>query len=50
MAAAAERHSNITLVDWHAAASEHPEWFVGDGTHLDPAGARAYAETIRQAL
>ena len=50
LAAAADRHSNITLVDWHDTAVQHPEWFVGDGTHLNPTGARAFAETIRQAL
>ncbi len=48
--AAADRHPNITVVDWYSLASEHPEWFVGDGTHLRPAGAQAYADLIRQAL
>jgi hypothetical protein len=50
LAAGADRHPNITLVDWHATAADHPEWFVGDGTHLNPEGARAFAESIRQAL
>ena len=50
LAAAADRHPNVTLADWHAAATEHPEWFVGDGTHLNSTGTRAFAETIRQAL
>ncbi len=50
MAAAEERHPNAVLVDWFSLASEHPEWFAGDGAHLLPDGARAYAELIRSAL
>ncbi len=50
LAAAAERHDNVVLVDWFALASEHPEWFAGDGAHLLPDGARAYAELVRSAL
>jgi len=47
---ASERHPGITVIDWHSEASAHPEWFVGDGTHLRPAGAAALADLIRQAL
>ncbi len=50
MEAAAERHANAVLVDWHSLAEDHPEWFAPDGTHLRPAGARAYAELIRKNL
>ena len=50
LAAAEERHDNAVLVDWFALASEHPEWFAGDGAHLLPDGARAYAELMRSAL
>jgi peptidoglycan/LPS O-acetylase OafA/YrhL len=50
MAAAAERHSNAVLVDWHALSESHPEWFAPDGAHLRPAGARAYADLIRRHL
>ncbi|MEZ5239101.1 MAG: acyltransferase family protein, partial [Microthrixaceae bacterium] len=46
----AERYDNVVLVDWHAMASEHPEWFVADGTHLRPEGQRAYARAIAEAL
>jgi lysophospholipase L1-like esterase len=38
------------LVDWHALASAHPEWFAADGAHLRPDGARAFAELIRSQL
>ena len=48
--AAAERHDNAVLVDWHALASQHPEWFAADGAHLRPAGARAFADLIRKNL
>jgi lysophospholipase L1-like esterase len=48
--AAAERHANAVLVDWHGLAESHPEWFAPDGTHLRPAGARAYADLIRKHL
>ena len=50
LAAAADRHSNAVLVDWHGLSEDHPEWFAPDGAHLRPAGARAYAELIRSHL
>jgi hypothetical protein len=40
----------VRVVDWAAAASGHASWFWGDGTHLRPAGARAYARLLRTAL
>ena len=49
-AAAAERYDNVVLVDWHSMASEHPDWFTADGTHLRPAGQLAYAQAIREQL
>ena len=50
LAAAADRHPNAVLVDWFALASQHPEWFANDGTHLRPDGAAAFAELIRSNL
>lgn len=50
LAAAAQRHSNVVLVDWFGLASQHPEWFVNDGAHLRPEGATAFAELIRSKL
>lgn len=50
LAAAADRHSNATLVDWHGLSENHPEWFAPDGAHLRPAGAEAYADLIRRNL
>lgn len=48
--AAADRHPNAVLVDWHGLSSQHPEWFVSDGAHLRSDGATAFAELIRENL
>ena len=50
ISAAADRHPNAVLVDWFGLASQHPEWFANDGTHLRPDGAAAFAELIRSNL
>src|SRR3954447_18551737 len=48
---AKRRHPHrVRVVDWAAAAAGHSSWFRGDGTHLRPAGARAYARVLRAAL
>jgi hypothetical protein len=48
---AKRRHPRrVKVVDWAAAAAGHSSWFWGDGTHLRPAGARAYARVLRTAL
>jgi hypothetical protein len=48
---AKRRHPHrIRVLDWAAAAAGHSSWFWGDGTHLRPAGARAYARLLRTAL
>ena len=48
----AKRHHphRVQILDWASASAPHPEWFWGDGTHLRPAGARAYARLLRTAL
>ncbi|MBS1837656.1 MAG: acyltransferase [Actinobacteria bacterium] len=50
LSAAADRHANATLVDWHGLSEDHPEWFAPDGAHLRPSGAQAYADLIRRNL
>ena len=40
------RHDKAVLVDWHAASTDHPEYFAEDGIHLQPAGQRVYADLI----
>lgn len=48
---AKRRHPRrVRVLDWAALSTAHPEWFWGDGTHLRPAGARAYVRLLRQAL
>lgn len=34
----AQEHEHITLIDWHAAALNHPEYFAPDGVHLEKKG------------
>ena len=47
IAGAVARWPNLRIVDWHAAAQDHPEWFGdGEGIHLSRAGAQAMAELI----
>ena len=43
IAAAAPRYPNVVLLDWHAIASEHPEFLVQDGVHLSTAGQAYYS-------
>ncbi|MGB3410481.1 MAG: acyltransferase family protein [Microthrixaceae bacterium] len=50
LAAAAKKHPNAVLIDWHGLSSQHPEWFANDGAHLRPEGAAAYAELIKASL
>lgn len=42
----AEEKSNVTLVDWYAASSNHDSYFSPDGVHLEAEGAKAYAELV----
>jgi hypothetical protein len=48
---AKRRHPRrVQVLDWVAYSARHPEWFWNDGTHLRPAGARAYTRLVRRAL
>ena len=40
----------VQVLDWAATAAGHAGWFWSDGTHLRPAGARAYAHVVERAL
>ncbi len=47
----ADKHENVTLVDWYAYSDEgHDEYFWDDGTHLRPEGAEAYVAMLRDAI
>jgi lysophospholipase L1-like esterase len=37
---------NAVVVNWNGIATPHPEWFYGDGIHLNAAGRAAYAQII----
>jgi hypothetical protein len=44
------RHpGRVRVLDWVTRSAPHPEWFYADGTHLRPAGARAYTRLLREA-
>lgn len=47
---AAERYSNVELIDWYSASAPHGDWFDGDGTHLSEEGAQAYIDLIHNAI
>jgi peptidoglycan/LPS O-acetylase OafA/YrhL len=40
------RYTNALLIDWHAFAGAHPEFFYEDSIHLNPDGALFYAQLI----
>jgi lysophospholipase L1-like esterase len=44
------RWPNARLADWYALSAANPGWFAPDGIHVGPAGARAYARLIADAL
>jgi hypothetical protein len=48
--AAAARYPQLSLLDWNAWSGNHPEWFQGDGIHLDRTGGIAMAHFVHAAL
>ena len=47
---AAERHPEMTVVDWNRYSRSHPDWFQNDGIHLFPAGGVAMATLLHTTL
>ncbi len=45
-ATVARRHRNVALADWYGWSAAQAAWFAPDHTHLQPAGAHAYAALI----
>ncbi|MGE7129585.1 acyltransferase family protein [Lysinibacillus xylanilyticus] len=46
----AQEHNNITLIDWHSAAINHPEFFAPDGVHLEQKGVNTLTNLIQQTI
>ena len=45
-----EENDHTYLIDWYVASEGHDEYFDADDTHLLPAGAKAYAKCIKEAV
>ncbi|MGM0866711.1 MAG: acyltransferase family protein [Bacillota bacterium] len=45
-----QEYENVTLVDWHSEAIDHPEYFAGDGVHLFPKGIETLTDLINQSI
>ncbi|MBM7569108.1 peptidoglycan/LPS O-acetylase OafA/YrhL/lysophospholipase L1-like esterase [Paenibacillus sacheonensis] len=50
LAKAADEHSNVKLIDWHAFSEGKSDWFTKDGVHLQTNGAESYAELIADTI
>jgi hypothetical protein len=50
LAAAAQHHPELRVLDWNSYAAPHPEWFQTDFIHLRPEGGIAIASWIHQAI
>ena len=48
--AGVELWPNAYLIDWNAAATDHPEYFGEDGVHLTGAGIEAYVRLIAESI
>jgi hypothetical protein len=48
LAAAASRYPNLTVIDWNAEVSAHPDEVYADSIHLTPSGQAAMAALVRQ--
>jgi len=50
IAGLARKYPNVRLADWAGASAGHRDYFYSDGVHTNPAGARAYAQLVAQAV
>jgi hypothetical protein len=48
--AAAQKHPELSVIDWNVYSRSHPDWFQPDGLHLVRAGAEAMATLIHKRL
>jgi hypothetical protein len=49
-AAARRHHPQMTVIDWNACSSGHPDWFAADGVHVTGAGAQGLAACMHDAI
>ena len=45
----ADAHVFFVLVEWATRARRHPDWFLGDGLHLNAAGIAGFARVVDRA-
>ena len=50
LAAAAQHHPELRVLDWNSYSAAHPDWFQTDFIHLRPAGGAAIASWLHQAI
>jgi hypothetical protein len=50
LVAVAAKRREMTVLDWNTFSARHPEWFTGDGVHLESNGPRALAQFIHTSL
>lgn len=50
LAAAAQRHPSLQILDWDKYSANQPTWFAWDGVHLTLTGADALATFIKNGL
>ncbi|MDG0821590.1 MAG: hypothetical protein L0L52_03090 [Staphylococcus equorum] len=43
---AAEKHDNVTLIDWYKRFEGHSEYFAPNGIHLEKSGIEAMTDEI----
>ena len=48
--AAAQRHRELTVLDWNAHSRAHASWFQSDGVHLEGIGAQALARFMHDGV
>jgi hypothetical protein len=47
---AAQRHPEMTVIEWNVYSRGHPDWFQEDEIHVNEAGVRAMATLFHEAL
>ncbi len=50
IARAADRHDNVSVIDWYGLSEGQFSWFDGDDTHLSEEGAQAYIAMVNDAI